>query len=89
LTNISKHAQANRATVSIEIADNELNLNISDDGKGFDVTSLTEIRHVDIERGFGIEGMMERVELINGSINIDSAINKGTTISIKVPINKH
>lgn len=89
LTNISKHAQANRATVSIEIADNELNLNISDDGKGFDVTSLTEIRHVDIERGFGIEGMMERVELINGSINIDSAINKGTAISIKVPINKH
>lgn len=86
LTNIIKHAKAKNVRVSIEVVENELCLNISDDGKGFDVSTINQPKHVAIERGFGIEGMKERVELINGSISINSTINKGTTISIKVPL---
>lgn len=87
LTNISKHAKAKNVNVSIELTDKELSLKVSDDGKGFDVSSLKHKNHTEMERGFGIEGMMERVELINGSISIDSAIDKGTVINIKVPLN--
>lgn len=86
LTNISKHAKAKHVRVSIEVTENELCLNVTDDGKGFDVYTKKHPKHVEIERGFGIEGMRERVELINGSISINSSINKGTTISIKVPL---
>lgn len=86
LTNISKHAMAKNAKVCIELSDKELNLVVSDDGKGFDVSSLEGRRHREVERGFGIEGMMERAELINGSIHIESAIGKGTAINIRVPL---
>ncbi len=86
LTNISKHAKAKHVRVSIEVTENELCLNVTDDGKGFDVYTIKHPKHVEIERGFGIEGMRERVELINGSISINSSINKGTIISIKVPL---
>lgn len=86
LTNITKHAKAKNVRVSIEVSEKELCLNISDDGKGFEASTINHPKHVEIERGFGIEGMKERVELINGSMSINSAINKGTTISIKVPL---
>lgn len=86
LTNISKHANAKNVKVNIKVTENELYLKISDDGIGFDISILNQPRHTEIERGFGIEGMTERVELINGSISINSEINKGTEISIKVPL---
>lgn len=86
LTNISKHAKAKNVEVQIELSDKELCLKVSDDGRGFDVSTLTQQKHIEMERGFGIEGMMERVELINGSISIDSAKDKGTVINIKVPL---
>lgn len=86
LTNISKHAKAKMVKVHIEVTDKELSLVVSDDGKGFDVSALNQQKHADVERGFGIEGMMERVGLINGSIHIDSALDKGTIINIMVPL---
>jgi two-component system sensor histidine kinase DegS len=87
LTNISKHARAKNVDVNIEVKGKELQLKVSDDGRGFDVEALRQQKHAEMERGFGIEGMMERVELINGSISIDSAIDKGTVIDIRVPLN--
>jgi signal transduction histidine kinase len=55
-----------------------LHLNVRDDGCGFDPSA-----HAD---GFGLLGMSERVELLEGTLQIDSAPGEGTTISAVLPI---
>ena len=86
LTNISKHAGATKVSVSLSIAHNKLQLIIDDNGKGFDTEKLKHSRHEEISSGFGIEGMLERVELINGFIDISSTPGTGTSIKISVPL---
>ena len=58
---------------------NEINVVIKDDGKGFDTGNIRE-------GAFGIVGMKERIDLLKGSIDINSSIGKGTVIMIKVPL---
>lgn len=86
LTNISKHAKANKVNISLDIQKDILYLDIQDNGQGFDTANIKKSKHEKIDRGFGIEGMKERVELINGNIDISSALNKGTTIKIQIPL---
>lgn len=77
--NAVKHAKATEIQVKIELTRTYGNLQIKDDGKGFDPT-------IKKENAFGIVGMRERVELLKGEITIDSVINKGTVIKIHVPL---
>ena len=86
LTNISKHAKASKVDVNLNISEALLQLDIKDNGQGFDTTKLEKVSHEEINSGFGIEGMKERVELINGSIDIISTIGIGTVIKINVPL---
>ena len=86
LTNISKHAGANKVNITLNICESNLGLEIKDNGRGFDTSILTQARYEEFHGGFGIEGMMERVELINGTIDIFSTIGKGTVIQISVPL---
>lgn len=86
LTNISKHAKASKVFIGLNICEDMLRLEIKDNGHGFDTAILQQVHHDEMNGGFGIEGMMERVELINGSIDIYSTIGKGTIIEITVPI---
>jgi signal transduction histidine kinase len=51
---------------------------VSDDGRGFSTTA----RH----QGFGLLGMRERVSLVDGSLEIESAPGKGTTLRATVPV---
>ncbi|MDF2841086.1 MAG: histidine kinase,GAF protein [Clostridia bacterium] len=88
LTNISKHAEASRVTIKLNISKNMLQLDIKDNGHGFDTTVLEEVIYEKANGGFGIEGMKERVDLINGSIDINSAIGIGTVIKVQVPLNQ-
>jgi two-component system sensor histidine kinase DegS len=80
LNNIVKHADATQAEVKIELRD-KIRLIIKDNGIGFDV-------HEPKKGSYGLIGMEERLELLDGTIEIDSAKNKGTTIYIQVPIIK-
>jgi two-component system sensor histidine kinase DegS len=86
LTNINKHAHATKVNISLNISGGTLQLIVADNGKGFDITNYEQSKQVGISRGFGIEGMKERVELINGIIEINSAPLKGTFIKVKVPL---
>jgi len=86
LTNINKHAHASKINVSLNISKNTLHLSIEDNGKGFDITSFEQSKKVGANRSFGIEGMKERIDLINGMIDINSVLNKGTFIKIEVPL---
>jgi len=77
LTNILRHAQTNTASLRILFEQEKITLTIRDDGVGF-IPELTG-------QGFGLAGISERIELINGLMRVDSAPGKGTTITVVAP----
>ncbi|MED3549834.1 sensor histidine kinase [Cytobacillus praedii] len=77
--NAIKHAQPSEIQVKLEIDKSKVSAVIKDDGIGFD-TSLKKTN------SFGLIGMRERVELLEGELSIDSRIGKGTVVLIQVPI---
>jgi len=84
--NIYKHAETKNASVEIFRRKNQINVNITDDGIGFEKTRLFKDGEP-IQKGLGFSNMHERAKLINGQLNIYSEINKGTTVKIKILIN--
>jgi NarL family two-component system sensor histidine kinase YdfH len=83
LNNIAKHSEANNAAVEIAQTNNQININIKDDGVGFDVKLLDQMfGH------YGLLGMTERVKSINGTIKVKSKRKLGTNINIIIPIEK-
>jgi signal transduction histidine kinase len=84
LTNVQKHAQANQATVRLRLETQKASLCISDNGQGFDPATLDEARG---RPHYGLQGIRERLELIRGSLELESAPGKGTTLFITVPRN--
>lgn len=85
LSNIMKHAEAENVAVNLEFKEDVIKLYIYDDGIGFD-TELLKTRNNDINSGFGLFSMRERVELLSGDFDISSEINKGTRLNIAIPI---
>lgn len=64
----------------MEMKKQHLFVMVKDNGKGFDTTQKKE-------NAFGLIGMKERVELLEGTMNIRSQIGVGTTIFIQIPLN--
>lgn len=83
VTNALKHAEAREIQVKVEVNQNNIILMIKDNGKGFDTREIKQNQ----KKSFGLLGMRERVELLNGRITIDSKIGLGTFIMIQVPLN--
>ncbi len=77
--NALKHADADEILVKVEMKKDLCTIIVKDDGRGFDMNQ-------NMEKSFGILGMRERVELLNGTISIDSKPGAGTTVLIQVPI---
>lgn len=84
LTNIKKHSGAQNANIRIEFTKEQINLLISDDGKGFDKSKLKAARRED--GGYGLMSMRERVELLNGKFDIKTIRDKGTKIFVSIPL---
>ena len=83
LNNVAKHSEANNAAVEIVQTNKQININIKDDGVGFDVKLLDQMfGH------YGLLGMTERVKSINGTIKVKSKRKLGTNINIIIPIEK-
>jgi two-component system sensor histidine kinase UhpB len=82
LTNITKHAQATSAHISVHMQGDLLRLSITDDGIGFDSQNLTES---DGDQGWGLLSITERAEAVGGQVRIDSSPDQGTTITVEVP----
>jgi signal transduction histidine kinase len=82
LNNISKHACADRISVSLKGNGHDVLLSVSDDGIGFDSDEIKE------KPGLGFSGMRERARLIHGELSIDSQPERGTVISIRVPLTR-
>ncbi|MBT4510855.1 MAG: sensor histidine kinase [Chloroflexi bacterium] len=82
LVNIHKHAAASHVDIAIELLPGELRLEIEDNGKG--LGNLVDDVYGSVAKGkYGIVGMKERVEQLNGQFTIES--NRGTRLVITVP----
>jgi signal transduction histidine kinase len=82
LTNVVRHAQCDRASLELSFQSENVVLRVCDQGVGID-TKTDEV----LERGWGLEGMRERVESIEGQLNIFSPETGGTIVVVKVPVN--
>lgn len=87
LANISKHANAKHAVIKLRTSRNHLNLSISDDGCGFDISKFN-LGNAQNERQ-GLSIMKERAVALDGNLTIQSSPEQGTVIQVNVPINKH
>lgn len=95
ITNIAKYAHAESVLIQCVLKDDAINIEIEDDGDGFDPATVpvpglpsvqTGVSARETRRGLGLMGMHERVELLGGSIVIDAAPGKGVRIAVTVPL---
>jgi signal transduction histidine kinase len=86
LTNVAKHAGARQVNVLLNVDSAEAGLIIEDDGRGLDAQSVFEKAARD--KRLGLFGMQERITLSGGTLDIESAPQKGTTLFVRVPLKK-
>jgi PAS domain S-box-containing protein len=80
LQNAVKYSGVRHFEVNIEGLSDEIHLTVRDAGIGFDADTAM------YKQGLGLISMMERVNLVNGTISITSALNLGTEVSVRVPL---
>ena len=80
ISNIRKHAEAKTILIQLLVYEREIKLIIEDDGKGFEYNKALA------KGGLGLKSINSRVEFLDGQINWDSQPEKGTTISINIPV---
>lgn len=79
LSNVTKHAGADRVGVTLTYEDEEIVLDVRDDGSGFDPdTSVTG-------SSFGLRGMRQRAARLAGTLDIETGTGKGTAVSLRLP----
>jgi signal transduction histidine kinase len=86
LTNVSRHAEASSAKVSVTAAQGALRVAVIDDGRGLPGASSLGPRGDGLEGGFGMSGMRERAELVGGELEFLPAPERGTLVSLTVPL---
>lgn len=80
LTNATKHGEATRVVVEIHEDPTTVRLTVRDNGHGFDPDTRSD--------GFGLLGIRERTELLDGELQISSAPGKGATLSVRLPVQR-
>jgi signal transduction histidine kinase len=83
LTNTVKHARADKAAIAVQAGADDITLEISDNGCGFDVAILDSGFSPDDR--FGLFSIKERLRYLGGSLKIQSAPGKGTAVLLSVP----
>ena len=86
LTNIGKHAQAGNVVVEVNNGQDGISFRVADDGRGFDVESLSAKKAS--EKGLGLATMKERARMLGGSLHLSSEPGKGTRIVLNVPLRR-
>lgn len=76
LTNVRRHADAERVLVAFEASDSDLRILVEDDGRGFPPTDAVD----DGEKTLGLFGMKERASYVRGRLEIESAPGEGTRV---------
>ncbi|HUK81383.1 MAG TPA: ATP-binding protein [Verrucomicrobiae bacterium] len=82
LTNVARHAHASQVNVNIQKLPRAVCLTIKDNGKSFQVD---RVMHAKKNKRLGLLGMRERVEMVGGSLRVESAPGRGTSIRAVIP----
>jgi signal transduction histidine kinase len=77
LTNVVKHAGAEQVRVRLARPDGRLTLEVRDDGAGFDTGTA---------RGLGLTGLADRISTVDGTLRVESAPGRGTTVHAEIPL---
>jgi signal transduction histidine kinase len=86
LTNVARHADARHVRVRLGREAAALTLCVQDDGIGMTPRAALGPLGAGRHRGLGLEGMRERVALLGGSVHVESAPGKGTTVAVRIPL---
>lgn len=81
LANVRQHSHATRAQVSLDLTEDAVRLSVEDNGSGFEVNEVLAAR-----KGIGLSTLRERVEMLGGQAQIDSASGRGTKVSLVIPV---
>jgi signal transduction histidine kinase len=84
INNVIKHAAASEAAVVIKNRNDIVSLSIRDNGRGFDMNSVSTSEPNGL--GYGLSGIAERVRILGGTLTVDSRPAKGTNLSIEIPV---
>jgi signal transduction histidine kinase len=82
LTNVQKHARARSVSVVLLQSGTQISAVIEDDGSGFEVGAISDPAN----HRLGMLGMRERVELVGGSLVVESSPGLGTTVISRIPL---
>jgi PAS domain S-box-containing protein len=83
LANVAKHADADHVLVHVETDQNQLRIDVEDDGRGFDTAQSRDFLH---EGRVGLASMRERVELASGTFAVRSTPGRGTAVMATIPL---
>ncbi len=88
LTNMAKHSEAKHVVLKLERKSNSVELSYSDDGRGFDYQAVIKhpFRRREDKLRLGLIGLQERVELLDGRMQINTGPGKGVSILVALPI---
>lgn len=86
-SNSIAHSAGHSLIVHLSYLDDAIEIRVEDDGKGFSAKESVKAAIAE-GHGYGLSIMKERVNLLNGEINISSVIDKGTKILVRIPIGK-
>jgi len=84
LINAAKHAEISSADVAIEYLSDSVRVSVTDRGAGFDQAG--KIGTLPREGKLGLAGIVERVQMLDGKVEIDSVRGRGTTIKVEIPL---
>ena len=84
LRNVWRHSEATRAEVIIEFDEGKTKIAVKDNGKGFDPPEI--IGDLVKDGRLGLAGMRERIQLLDGSLKMESKPGKGTAVVIEAPV---
>ena len=80
LTNITRHAGAATASITVIVAEGRVRALVEDDGSGFDTSTAPTRGHL------GLKGMAERADLLGGTVVLSSVPGSGTTVLLDLPV---
>ena len=87
MNNVKKHSKAQHVQIQLDYGLKYLRINVVDDGVGFDVEdTLKRVRSQ--STSYGLVGIYERVNQLKGTLQIDSKPGRGTSYSVKLPVNR-
>ncbi|MFF5025267.1 sensor histidine kinase [Streptomyces collinus] len=84
LANVREHADATTATLTLTCLDDQIVLDVTDDGRGFDPAGTPATG----ERGHGLPAIRARLRQLGGTLTVESAPGEGTALSVAIPLER-